>query len=629
MNSVGTELAMPPIRVLVVDDEPGILESYKAIFEASPAATNAALLDLRAQLFGRTKAAPQRPQVRFDLVCCGGAEAAVRAVQSANAEDRPFAVVFLDMRMPPGPDGAWAAAEIRKLDLDIDIIIATAYSDIDPREIADQVGSSGSLFYLQKPFHSHEVRQLAHALGRRRQAENRIRQLAYFDELTGLPNRTWFKEHLSRVLQAGDGQPAAVMFLDLDNFKRVNDTLGHSIGDILLQEVSKRLLVNVRATDEVAHAIAGKRESLSRLGGDEFTVVLTALKEPSDAAIVASRLLEALSQPIVIGPHEITIGVSIGIATYPDDGTDVESLIKNADMAMYFAKHDGRNRYQFYTQAMQAAALKRLTIEQHLRRAIERGELFVHYQPQVDVRTGEVVGVETLARWNSAELGSVPPDEFIPIAEETGLILSIGEWVLRTAAAQCKAWHDQGIRLPRIAVNVSVHQFAQEGFVERVGAILQETGLDPAALELEITESLLMKHGEAAISILHALKGLGVQLAIDDFGTGYSSLSYLKQFPIDHLKIDRSFICSVASDAQDSAIANAIIAMGHNMQMRVSAEGVETDIQMSFLSKNHCDEAQGFLMSRPLPADHAADFLRRHLHRQVGAELVGTMTNCS
>jgi len=621
MNSVNTKSDMAPIRVLVVDDEPCIIESYKSIFAASPAAANVGLVDLRAQLFGRAKATPQRPQVSFDLVSCTGAEAAVCAVQVAHAENRPFAVVFLDMRMPPGPDGAWAAAEMRKLDADIDIVIATAYSDIDPQEIADQVGSSDGLFYLQKPFHSHEVRQLAQALGRRRQAEQRIRQLAYYDEVTELPNRTWFKEHLSRVLKAGEGQTAAVMFLDLDNFKRVNDTLGHSIGDLLLKEVSKRMLVNVRATDEVVHAGTVQSEALARLGGDEFTLVLTALNTPSDAAIVASRLLQALSQPIMIGPHEITISASIGIATYPDDGTDVESLIKSADMAMYFAKHDGRNRYQFYTQAMQETALKRLTIEQNLRGAIERGELFLHYQPQIDVRTREVISVEALARWNSAELGNVSPAEFIPIAEETGLILSIGEWVMRTAAAQCKAWQDEGIDLPRIAVNVSVHQFAQEGFVARVAEILQETGLEPAALELEITESLLMKHGESALGILHALKSLGVQLAIDDFGTGYSSLSYLKQFPINHLKIDRSFICSVASDEQDSAIASAIITMGHNMRMRVSAEGVETASQMSFLSEQHCDEAQGFLMSRPLSADHAADFLRKHLHRQVGAEL--------
>jgi EAL domain-containing protein (putative c-di-GMP-specific phosphodiesterase class I) len=280
-------------------------------------------------------------------------------------------------------------------------------------------------------------------------------------------------------------------------------------------------------------------------------------------------------------------------------------------MAMYFAKREGRNGYQFYNEAMNASALKRMTMENYLRRALERGELSLHYQPQIDIATREVVGVEALIRWNSKELGSVCPAEFIPIAEESGLILTIGDWVLRTACAQCKAWQEEGIPLDRIGVNVSVRQFAQESFPARITAILEETGLAPEALELEITESVLLKDGEATLTTLRALKALGVKLAIDDFGTGYSSLSYLKQFPIDHLKIDRTFVCAINTDPGDQAIATAVIAMGQSMRLRVTAEGVETEGQLAFLSEQRCSEAQGFLLARPLPAAEARAFLAR------------------
>ncbi len=613
MNAVVKPSPRRTIRVLVADDEAGILDSYREILLASTLSTGSSqLIDLRARLFGGRGRAPAVPREEFDLVCCTGATDAVAAVGSALALGDPFDVVFLDMRMPPGRDGVWAAAQIRELDPLVDIVIATAFSDVDPEEIGHRVPPMGSLFYVQKPFHVYEVRQLASALGRRRQAEERIRQLAFFDQVTGLPNRALFKEELSRnLIQAqARGRALGVLFLDLDNFKRVNDTLGHSAGDVLLTEVAKRLFLNLRMDDAIAQGgHAREPEVLARLGGDEFTVILSNLREARDAGAVARRLLDALAEPVAFAGHEVTISASIGIAVYPGDGRDAESLLKSADMAMYFAKREGRNRYQFYTEAMNERALKRMTTENCLRRALERGELSLHYQPQLDLATREVVGVEALARWHSAELGPVSPAEFIPIAEDSGLILAIGEWAMRTACAQCKAWHDEGIRLDRVAVNVSVRQFAQDGFPARVARILEETGLEPEALELEITETVLMKDGEVALTTLRALKGLGVKLAIDDFGTGYSSLSYLKQFPIDHLKIDRTFVCAINTDPDDQAIATAVIAMGQSMNLRVTAEGVETEGQLSFLKDGQCSEAQGFLLSRPLPAAEVRDFL--------------------
>lgn len=603
------------IRVLVADDEPQILDTYRDILQATPVEpASADLSDLRSRLFGTPKNTRTATQERFEVVFCRGAEDAVQAVQQALDEDKAFDVVFLDMRMPPGPDGLWAAGHIRDLDPRVDIVVATAYSDVNPEEIAQRVPPAGSLFYLQKPFHVHEVRQLAIALGRRRRAESRIRQLAYYDEVTGLPNRALFQERLAQALETARRHqwPLALLFLDLDNFKRINDTLGHAIGDLLLMEVAKRLLLNLRTSDGIAQGRAATdKGGLARLGGDEFTVLLSELSEARDAGVVAQRLLNALAQPLVLGGHEITVTASIGIAVYPDDGADVGNLLKYADMAMYFAKREGRNGFQFYTAAMNEAALKRLTMEQSLRRALERREFSLHYQPQVDIAGGEISGVEALLRWQSAELGPVSPVDFIPLAEETGLILPIGDWVLRTACAQCKAWRDQGLKLPRIAVNISVRQFAQAGFPEYVATVLADTGLEPEALELEITESLLMKDGAAALDTLRKLKDLGIQLAIDDFGTGYSSLSYLKQFPIDRLKIDRAFVCAVNTDPQDRAIATAVIAMAESMHLKVTAEGVETANQLQFLSAQHCGEAQGYYLSRPLSEADASCFLRK------------------
>lgn len=437
------------------------------------------------------------------------------------------------------------------------------------------------------------------------QAQEQVRQLAFIDSLTHLPNRELFKDRLDTALKLAKrhGRQLALLFLDLDNFKRINDTLGHGVGDLLLQATAERLKMSVRASDSVGwSAVDEQDESIARLGGDEFTVLLPEIHRSEQAALVAERILTGLERPFLLRDHETFITPSIGIAVFPQDGEDAETLLKNADMAMYCAKRQGRNLYRFYDASLNEAALKRLTMETQLRKAIERNELTLHYQPQLELLRGRICGVEALVRWTNDLLGAVSPLEFIPLAEETGLIIAIGEWVLRTACQQAKDWQRSGIKLTRMAVNVSVLQFVQPNFTGLVAQILADTDLDPAALELEITESLLMKDPDGALLTLQGLKELGVQLAIDDFGTGYSSLSRLKQLPLDRLKIDKAFVHDVNSQSNDAAITTAVIAMAESMGLRVIAEGVENEAQLRFLESRRCDEIQGYYLSRPLSA---------------------------
>ena len=607
------ETSSKPIRILVADDEEQVIEAYRQILTGpSPSQSASALQDLKAKLFGGPSS-PAPPSTVFETTYCHGAEEAVEAVRAATATRQPFCVAFLDMRMPPGSDGAWAAGRIREIDPDIDIVIVTAYSDTDPRDITRAVPPEDKIFYLQKPFHPHEIRQLANALGRRWEAEAQIRRLAYYDHLTGLPNRELFRTRASQAVELArrHDRRVALLFIDLDNFKRINDTLGHSVGDELLKTTAARLSQCLRSSDAVTRACLDGKNSLARLGGDEFTVLLSEVKREEDPAVVAERILENLAKPLRLADHDVIVTPSIGIAVFPRDGADVETLLKNADLAMYFSKRNSPNSYQFFREDMNSAALKRLVMENQLRQAIGRGEFSLHYQPQIDLTTGTVCGMEALLRWDNRDLGKVPPDEFIPVAEESGLIISIGAWVMRTACLQAKSWRDQGARLPRMAVNVSVMQFVQRNFPREIAQILADTGLAPHVLEIEITESLLMKDADHAAATLAEIKRLGVQIAIDDFGTGYSSLTRLKEFPIDRLKIDRSFVRSVDTNVNDRAIASAVIAMADSLNLRVVAEGVETPDQLEFLRKEQCTEIQGFLFSRPLPADQARAYLLR------------------
>lgn len=435
---------------------------------------------------------------------------------------------------------------------------------------------------------------IARDVSERKHFETRLAHQAHHDALTGLPNRLLLHDRLGQALaRAGrEGKQVAVMFLDLDRFKNINDTLGHEVGDALLEGVAQRLTTCLRDGDTIA-----------RWGGDEFTLVLPDLKWGQDAVPAAEKVIEAISRPFVIGERELFVNVSIGITLYPSDEKSVEGLIKNADIAMYRAKEQGGNNYQFYRADMNARALERLALENSLRKALERQELLLYFQPQVDIVSGRVVGMEALVRWRHPDLGLVSPAQFIPLAEETGLIVPIGEWVLREACRQNKAWRDAGYAPLRMAVNLSARQFRQQNLVEITAAVLNESGLHPDGLELELTESYIMQNPETAITVLRDLKAMGVHLSIDDFGTGYSSLSYLKRFPIDTLKIDQSFVRDITTDPDDAAITSAIIAMAHTLKLEVVGEGVEAPEQLAFLKELGCDRMQGYFFSRPIPAE--------------------------
>jgi len=517
-------------------------------------------------------------------------------------------LITLDIMMPE-LDGFATCSELRRrpAGAQVPILMITGLDDYEP---IHQAFMAGATDFITKPINftllEYRIRYLLRAsaaMARLHESKERIRQLAFIDSLTQLPNRELFKDRLDTMLKLAKrhGRQLGLLFLDLDNFKRINDTLGHCVGDLLLQAMAGRLKKSLRTSDSASrNGMDEQDESVARLGGDEFTVLLPEIQRSEDAALVAERIQASLSQPLTLGEHEVLITPSIGIAVFPQDGEDAETLLKNADTAMYFAKRQGRNLYRFYNVALNESALKRLTMESQLRKAVERNELALHYQPQLDLLRGRICGVEALLRWTNGLLGPVSPLEFIPLAEETGLIISIGTWVLRTACQQAKDWQVAGIRPERMAVNISVLQFVQPGFTELVAAILKEHDLEPAVLELEITESLLMKDPEGALHTLRTLKNLGVQLAIDDFGTGYSSLSRLKQFPLDRLKIDKAFVREVNSQPNDAAIATAVIAMADSMGLRVIAEGVENEAQLRFLESKRCDEIQGYYLSRPL-----------------------------
>jgi diguanylate cyclase (GGDEF)-like protein/PAS domain S-box-containing protein len=738
----GSHMEAQLIRVLAVDDEQGILDAYCKIL--SPGAARTKELDqLKAKLFGADAEVPET-SIRVETDCCHQAEEAVEAVSLAVEEGNPFSLILLDMRMPPGRDGAWAARQIRSLDENVGIVIVTAFSDIDPRAISAEVPPQDKIFYLQKPFHPHEIWQLAAALGakwhaerqldrterlntrlgrvvenapneilvfdaetlrlvqanrgatsnlgydaaelremtalsllpgisevelrrklsplgdgtdeyvrltteirrkndsiyaaeislhmsadesppvfvaiandvsERQRSEEMMHRLAFFDAVTDLPNRNLFVHGLDRALARArrEATRLAVLYLDLDRFKRINDTLGHDNGDLLLKSVGERLAASVRETDLVGRGQTDLMSgSIARLGGDEFTVLLDRVNDVGDAARVAERLIEIQSRPIALGDHEVVVTPSIGIAVFPDDGEDVAALLKNADTAMYHAKQKGRNTYQFYTAAMNARALERLKLEAGLRNAVEREELSLNYQPLIATSTGSLIGVEALARWHNEEFGSISPGTFIPIAEDTGLITPIGRWVLREALRQLKAW--DAIELPdlTISVNLSSRQCKQgDALLSMIEEAIQEAAISPERIQFELTEGTIMENVDAMARILGGLKDLGCLLSVDDFGTGYSSLSYLKRLPLDVLKIDRSFVSDLGNNAEDAAITDAIIAMGHCLNLKIVAEGVETQEQYDLLRNQGVDIVQGFLISKPLPAEELLAFARQ------------------
>lgn len=519
--------------------------------------------------------------------------------------ERATDIILLDLGLPDG-QGLAAVRWAHTAAPHVPMVVLTGLDDESVATQALQVGAQDYLIKGQIDTRG-LLRALRYAVERKimEEASQRLAlQMAHsaqHDVLTGLPNRTLLNERVSQAISLAPRRMSqvAVMFLDVDGFKHINDSMGHPTGDKLLQSIARRLVACVRPSDAV-----------SRQGGDEFVVLLSEAEQWESAAIVATRMLQAVAEAHIVDEQDLHVTASIGISVFPDDGVDAETLIKNADTAMYQAKENGRHRYQFFEPAMNVRAVERQSIEASLRRALERQELSLHYQPKIDLKTGAIKGVEALLRWTHPDRGPVAPAQFIPIAEDCGLILPIGRWVLREACRQAQAWVDAGLPAATMAVNASAIEFRDEDFLEELFAIVTESGLDPTFLELELTEGVLMKHAESAASILKALRAKGVQVAVDDFGTGYSSLSYLRRFPIDALKIDRSFISQITAVGDDTRIVTAVISMARSLNLRVVAEGVETPEQLDYLRSHECDEAQGYYFSRPVPAHAVAELLR-------------------
>ncbi len=561
------------------------------------------------------------PQIRG--VLCGLLSGEHKCVEAASAEEslellreEQFDLILTDIVMG-GMSGLEMVAHARRLVPETVVIMISAEQTITN---AIEAMRAGAFDYITKPFDLRQVEMAVrraldyralHEAKRRYEAdlEELVRKrtaeldhVSLHDAVTGLYNRAFLEDYLSRALTpTHGGRPRhALMFFDLERFKQVNDTLGYRAGDKLLRLVAERLSAPVREEDVVA-----------RVGGDEFARFMPGVNGPEDAAEIAHRIRESLASPFEVEGHELFINASIGISLYPGDGRDSQTLLKNATAALYRARQQGGDGYQFYTSDMNATALRRLTLENRLRRAAERGELSVHYQPKIDMESKRMVGMEALARWQSPELGSVSPAEFIPLAEDSGLILPVGEWILRTACAQNRLWQDGGLGWLRVAVNLSARQFREKNLSAKIFRILGETGLDPRHLELELTESSIMEDAGYAVKTLGELREMGVEISVDDFGTGYSSLGYLKRLPIDTLKIDQSFVREVTTAPDSAAIVQAIIAMAHNLGLNVVAEGVETEEQLRFLHFLGCDEWQGYLCSRPLHAEAFEELLSR------------------
>jgi len=519
-------------------------------------------------------------------------------------------IVLLDVLMPE-MDGFQTCQAIRVLPQGkhVPILMMTGLDDIDSIDHAFEMGATD---FITKPLNyailGHRVRYLMRtmqAFENVRKSKKEIHHLAFYDALTNLPNRRLFGDRLQQAVESArrNNHLMSILFIDIDNFKRINDSFGHSIGDKLLRTVASQLVTCLRRCDSIGRDYDEEEVSVARLGGDEFTVLLTRLEKAEDAARIAKRISDAVSVPFILGDEEVVVTPSIGISVYPYDGNSVEELVKNADTAMFHAKEKGRNNYQFYTNSMSATAFERLSMENALRKALVKDEFQVYYQPKIDLKTERAIGLEALLRWNHPDMGMVSPADFIPLAEETGLIVPIGEWVLRTVCEQMSAWHHAGMQAVRVAVNLSACQFRQTMLRQVVRRILDETRVAPEWLELELTESVIMDDIQTSSTVLRDLKKMGIHISMDDFGTGYSSLSLLKRLPLDTLKIDQSFVRDITTDPDDAAIVDAVVSLAHSLRLRVIAEGVETREQLEYLRERGCDEVQGFLYSRPQPAE--------------------------
>jgi diguanylate cyclase (GGDEF)-like protein len=613
------------VRILITDDNAAIHEDFRRILTAS-IQDDASLSEAEKLLFGDPAATPaHHPAYALDFALQG--QQAVQWVKRARADGRPYALAFVDMRMPPGWDGLETIEHLWKEDPDVQIVICSAHSDYDWRDIFDRLGHSDKLLILKKPFEPIEVLQCASALSRKWQHERaleahvesleqvitartekleaanlQLRHLATHDALTGLPNRVLLDDRLAQAIAHADrdSQPFAVLMLDLDRFKLINDSFGHRSGDMVLNEVARRLQGLVRSIDTVA-----------RVGGDEFVLVVSPSAARADAEEIGKRANEILSAPFQVEGVDFRISSSIGIAFYPTDGGSAESVLAHADAAMYCAKERGRNNCQCFSPGMKSVALERVSLESELHQALKLEQFELFYQPKVDTASGDIHSAEALIRWRHPQRGLIQPTEFIPLAEECGLIHEIGAWVLGEACRQCAVWQRAGQPPLRVAVNVAASQFRRGDLLEVVRGALQKSQLDPRFLEIELTESAVMTNPEDSAAVLEQLSRMGVLVSVDDFGTGYSSMSYLRRFPIDKLKIDRSFIAELTTRADDASIVQAIVSLAHGLRLKVVAEGVETLEQLKFLQSVGCDQYQGYHFSEPLPAAEFAELVTR------------------
>jgi diguanylate cyclase (GGDEF)-like protein len=620
-------------RILIIDDSVDIHDDFRKVLGGG-LNSSASLAAAEFALLGESLPTNMNPGFEVESAM-QGQEGVVRAQQAID-EGRPFAMAFVDMRMPPGWDGLETIERLWAVDPDVQVVICSAHSDYDWSDVVARLKNSDKLLVVKKPFEPIEVLQSANALTRkwqnerivRRQVETlerevtartqgleaankQLRYLATHDALTGLPNRVLMDDRLGQASKHADrhGQSFGLILLDLDRFKLVNDSLGHRAGDELLKEVAHRLKGVVREIDTVA-----------RLGGDEFVLIVSPGGEGGDnAKQMATRIIDVMQAPVRIAGVEIHTSPSIGVAFYPDDGATIELLLAHADAAMYCAKQRGRNNIQFFTPGMNTATQEKVKLESDLHFALEQKQLELHYQPKVNTATGVMHGAEALLRWRHPTRGNVPPAEFIPLAEECGLIGAIGAWVVREACRQARAWQVAGLPPLRVAVNLSASQFRQNNIVDTIRDALDQAGLEGRFLEVELTESAVMNDPEESIAILEKLSKMGVLVSVDDFGTGYSSMSYLRRFPIDKLKIDRGFISEVMSRPEDASIVRAIVSLAHSLKLKVVAEGVESIDQLEFLKTLGCDQYQGYYYSPALPAAKFEELVRSR--RQAESEL--------
>jgi diguanylate cyclase len=614
-------------RVLVIDDNPAIHQDFQKVLGAGPESATATEVDaVEAIILNKS---PRVDQSRFQVDCALQGAQGVTMAHEALLAGAPYAVAFVDMRMPPGWDGVKTIEHLWAIDPDIQVVICSAQSDYDWSEVVGRLGCSDNLLVLRKPFEPIEVQQCASALCRKwhnereicvqietlehlvasrteglEAANRQLRHLATHDALTGLPNRVLLEDRMQQAIAHTDRdrQLFALMVCDLDRFKVINDSMGHRVGDALLQDVAHRLVAVVRNIDTVA-----------RIGGDEFVVILSPIADRAYAEGVAERALQAFHSPVAIDGVDIHISPSIGIAYYPEDGATIEALMAHADAAMYCAKQSGRKKVQRFSTSMSTSISNKVKLEGDLRRALSLGQFELYYQPKIEIANAAVRSAEALIRWRHPERGLILPSEFIPLAEETGLIGDISAWVLGEATQQMHAWLQQNLPLQRVGVNLSAHDLKQQLLVETIRGALRAAGLRSQHLEVEVTESVVMSNPEESISVLEQLRAMGVLISVDDFGSGYSSMSYLRRLPIDKLKIDRSFIKEVTTRPDDASIVQAIVSLAHSLRLQVTAEGVETIEQLNYLQALGCDQYQGFLFSRPLPPA-AFEKLLRHYH---------------